>query len=40
MDKESKEQINLKPIRKEIISPGNKYIELKPGTRVRKIKIT
>ncbi|XP_017872114.1 PREDICTED: AH receptor-interacting protein [Drosophila arizonae] len=35
MDKELKEQVNLKPIRKEIISPGNKYIELKPGTRVK-----
>lgn len=25
---------NVKPIRKEVLNPGNKYIELTPGTRV------
>lgn len=32
---EQKEDDNtVKPIRKEILNPGNKYIELTPGTRV------
>lgn len=31
---EMEEQNKMKPIRKEILHPGNAYIELKPGTRV------
>lgn len=34
---EQKEADNtVKPIRKEILNPGNKYIELTPGTRVSR----
>ncbi|KAH8262252.1 hypothetical protein KR026_009337 [Drosophila bipectinata] len=32
---EMEEQTKMKPIRKEILHPGNAYIELKPGTRVK-----
>lgn len=34
MEQQKETDNNVKPIRKEILNPGNKYIELTPGTRV------
>jgi len=31
---QSRSKSEMKPIRKEILNPGNSYIELTPGTRV------
>lgn len=36
MEQQKEADNNVKPIRKEILNPGNKYIELTPGTRVSR----